>query len=395
MTGSVQTTQMETRRTPGGAAGDHRTPESARWRLLIADDETDLREALCEILAQEGYATTGFNSGFEALQALREHDFDALLTDLTMPGMDGIALLRAGLEIDPDLVGIVMTGQATIQTAVDAMKVGAFDYVLKPFELTPLLQTLARAMEVRRLRREKAQLEQRIAERTVQLEVANRELESFSYSVSHDLRAPLRAIEGFSRALVEHCDAALDVRGRDYVSRIRTATERMKQLIEDLLSLSQVTRSEIRRESVALSELAQKVAEDLQRSQPERRVQFVIAPGVTAQGDTRLLRVALENLLGNAWKFTSRHPQARIEFGVLQQGGETVYYVRDDGAGFEMEYAHRLFGTFQRLHASAEFEGTGIGLATVRRIIHRFGGQVWGEGAVEHGATFYFTLPGE
>ncbi|MDM9581671.1 MULTISPECIES: sensor histidine kinase [unclassified Nostoc] len=236
------------------------------------------------------------------------------------------------------------------------------------------------------------QLEQRVAERTAQLEATNKEMEAFSYSVSHDLRAPLRSIDGFSQALLEDYADKLDALGQNYLQRVRAATQRMAQLIDDLLNLSRLTRSEMRYEKVDLSALVEAIATELHKTQPERQVEFVIAPGLVANGDAHLLRIVLENLLGNAWKFTGKHQKARIEFGLLLQDNTDVYFVRDDGTGFDMAYVEKLFGAFQRLHAMTEFEGTGIGLATVQRIIHRHGGRVWAESAVEQGATFYFTL---
>ncbi len=243
--------------------------------------------------------------------------------------------------------------------------------------------------EIRRLN---AELEQRVRERTAQLEAVNKELESFSYSVSHDLRAPLRSIDGFSQALLEDYTDRLDEQGKDHLKRVRNAAQRMSQLIDDLLILSHMTRSEMKRETVDLSALANTIATELQKAQPERQVEFVIAEGIAVNGDAALLRAVLENLLGNAWKFTSKHPTARIEFGVAQHEGEPVYFIRDDGAGFEMKYADKLFQAFQRLHSPSEFPGTGIGLATVNRIINRHGGRIWAEGEVEKGAVFYFTL---
>jgi signal transduction histidine kinase len=225
-----------------------------------------------------------------------------------------------------------------------------------------------------------------------QLAVANRELEAFSYSVSHDLRAPLRSIDGFSQALLEDYGPHLDAAGQDMLRRVRAGSQRMAQLIDDLLDLSRVTRSELRRELVDLTALARDVAADLRLAQPDRQVEFVVAAGLLAHGDSHLLRLLLENLLGNAWKFTGKHPRARVEFGMIGDGEQRRYFVRDDGAGFDMAYVNKLFGTFQRLHPASEFAGTGIGLATVQRIVHRHGGRVWAEGAVEQGATFYFTL---
>ena len=244
-------------------------------------------------------------------------------------------------------------------------------------------------VEIRKLNE---QLEQRVQRRTAQLNAFNRELEAFSYSVSHDLRAPLRSIDGFSKILLEDYADELDEEGNDYLKRVRAASQRMGQLIDDLLDLSRMTRSEMRRESVDLSDLAKSFAEELKRSQPERRVEFLIEGGLLVEGDKSLLRVVLENLLRNAWKFTGKQTHARIEFGALEQEDKRAYFVRDNGAGFDMAYADKLFGAFQRLHGGSEFEGTGIGLATVQRIIHRHGGRVWAEGRVGYGATFYFTL---
>jgi signal transduction histidine kinase len=226
-----------------------------------------------------------------------------------------------------------------------------------------------------------------------QLHAANAELESFSYSVSHDLRAPLRSIDGFSQALQEDYADKLDEKGKDYLQRVRASSQRMGELIDDLLKLSRVTRGEMRCERVDLTGMALSLAADLQKSAPDREVEFIIADGLTAKGDARLLRIVVDNLLGNAWKYTGKHPRARIEFGFAQNNnGRSAYFVRDDGAGFDMAYADKLFGAFQRLHKQTEFAGTGIGLATVLRIMHRHGGRVWAEGEVEKGATFYFTL---
>ena len=221
---------------------------------------------------------------------------------------------------------------------------------------------------------------------------ANRELESFSYSVSHDLRAPLRGIDGFSRALEEDYGARLDEDARRYITRIRAATRRLGQIIDDLLLLSRVARSEVRRERVDLGALALEVFGALRTAEPHRDVRLFVGEGLVVEADGRLLRLVLENLLGNAWKYTSRRERAHLEFAARNEGGQTVYYVRDDGAGFDMAYADKLFGAFQRLHSASEFPGSGIGLATVARIIGRHGGRVWAQGEPGKGATFYFTL---
>ena len=237
-----------------------------------------------------------------------------------------------------------------------------------------------------------SELERRVAERTAELTVANRELESFASSVSHDLRAPLRGIDGWTQAALEDCGPQLDERGHTYLKRVRSETQRMGELIDGLLELSRVTRAPMKRETVDLTAMVQELEASLRAAQPERAVDFVVAPAMVAMGDAVLLRAVLQNLLGNAWKFTGKRPRARIEVGCTSEPGRTVYHVRDDGAGFDMRYAGKLFAPFQRLHSMEEFPGTGIGLATVQRIIHRHGGKVWAKAEVNQGATFYFTL---
>ena len=236
-------------------------------------------------------------------------------------------------------------------------------------------------------------LERRVIERTAELIAANKELEAFSYSVSHDLRAPLRGIDGFSQALMDRYSDQLEDKAKHYLSRIRAGTQRMGELIDDLLTLSRVTRSEMRRQQVDLSAIATEIITELQQLEPAREVEFAIAPGLIVNGDLQLCRVVLENLLNNAWKFTSAKIQTKIEFNVILQTDATfAYFISDNGAGFDMAYANKLFGAFQRLHSTSQFPGTGIGLATVQRIINRHGGKIWAEATVDQGATFYFTL---
>jgi light-regulated signal transduction histidine kinase (bacteriophytochrome) len=235
-------------------------------------------------------------------------------------------------------------------------------------------------------------LERRVEELTAQLTAANKELESFSYSVSHDLRAPLRGIDGFSQALLEDYSQTLDATGQIHLHRVRSATQRMFLMIDELVSLSRVSHIELRRESVDLSAVALSVIGELKTTSSRPSVQTVISDGLTADGDFALLRIAIAHLIGNAWKFTSKHETARIEVGQYRDGDRPVYFVRDDGAGFDLAHAQRLFGAFQRFHVETEFPGTGIGLATVQRIVHKHGGHIWAEAEIEKGATFYFTL---
>ena len=235
-------------------------------------------------------------------------------------------------------------------------------------------------------------LEDRVEERTVQIAAANKELDAFAYSVSHDLRAPLRGIDGFSQALLEDYGERLDDTAKDYLGRVRAGCLRMGTLIDDMLQLSRLSRGEIHSREVDLSAMAGEIAEELRKSAPARAVAFEIAPGVVVRGDAVLLRAVMDNLLGNSWKFTGKTEGAKIAFGMQEKDGKKVLFVRDNGAGFDMAYADKLFAAFQRLHSLQEFEGTGIGLATVQRIIHRHGGEIWAEGEMGRGATFYFNL---
>ena len=288
--------------------------------------------------------------------------------------------------------------------SVRAPKLGADELGTLTDSFNQMLGRIAQQND--ELQRYAADLERRVEERTHELQerndalrrnaaellAANTELDAFAYSVSHDLRAPLRSIDGFSQILLEDYSGTLDAAGRESLQRVRAASQRMGTLIDDLLKLARVTRVEIRTEDVDLSGMAREIAAELQRATPERLVEFAIAPGLRARGDARLLRVALDNLLRNSWKYTAKQAQPRIEFASIAANGERAFMVRDNGAGFDMQYADKLFGVFQRLHSPAEFEGTGVGLATVRRIITRHGGRIWAEGVVDRGATFYFTL---
>jgi two-component system sensor histidine kinase/response regulator len=383
---------------------------AAPVNILIVDDQPENLVALEAILEHLGQNIVQARSGREALRALLEIDAAVILLDVKMPEMDGFetaALIRERERSRATPI-IFLTAADRNQTLAErGYAVGAVDYLLKPVvpefvrskvavfvELAKKNQLLERQATLLRQGEQAArELAEARAELVADLEHKNRELQTFSYAVSHDLRAPLRRIEGFGRALQESHAAGLDDEGRKFLDRIRGATAHMSELIDAMLHLSRVTRTELREQQVDLSALAAEIAAQLGQSDPSRRAEFVIRPGVEVIGDARLLRTALENLFDNAWKFTASRDPAHIEFGVLNAHAVPVYFVRDDGVGFDMAYRDRLFAPFQRLHSVRDFSGTGVGLATVQRIVERHGGTVWAEAAPEQGATFSFTLP--
>lgn len=384
-------------------------------RLLAVDDSPTYLNELSSLLRTEGYEVVQASSGEEAIELLAVQSIDCVLLDLVMPGLGGRETCRRIKSTPPlrDVPLIMLTALDDRDAMIDGLLAGADDYVSKSSDLQ-VLKARVRAQirrkqfedEHRRMRedllrseldaaetRAARQLAQTKAALVEELERKNKELEAFSYSVSHDLRAPLRSIDGFSQALIEDYAQALDDRGRDYLRRVRAAAQRMGDLIDDLLELSKVSRAELQPSSTDLSAVAEFVAAELARRDPDRSMDLDIAPGLRAFADPRLLRIVLENLLGNAWKFTGKTDSPRIEVGVLEPGDSPVFFVRDNGAGFKMDYAHRLFSPFQRLHGASEFPGTGIGLATVARIVDRHGGRVWAEAAEGSGATIFFTFP--
>src|SRR5882757_2571638 len=384
-------------------------------RILAVDDSVTYLHELAFALRDEGYDVVLAHSGEEAIELLSVQSVDCILLDLLMPGIGGQETCRR-IKASPQLRNtplIMLTAVEDRQTLVAGLGTGADDYIAKSSEFDVLrarIQVQIRRKqfedENRRIREQllrskleaaEARAARELAEAKAmlveELEYKNKELEAFSYSVSHDLRAPLRGIDGFSQALLEDYTDRLDETGQNYLSRIRAAAQRMGQLIDDMLLLSRVGRVQIERERVDLSVMAQAVTDELRRQDPDRRIVLEIQPDLFTQADRGLMRVLLDNLLGNAWKFTARTADARIDFKMQEHETGRVFLLQDNGAGFDMAHAGTLFQPFHRLHAVTDFPGTGIGLATCQRIVDRHGGRIWAEGTVSLGATVFFTIP--
>jgi len=361
--------------------------------LCVDDEEADLR-LLEKLLVPRGYVVVSAADGKEALLKIRSQAIDLVLLDIIMPGMDGFEVCRQIKEDQKfrSIPVIMVTALSAKQDRIRGIEAGAEEFLSKPFDQTEVLARIKILLKMKGLDDGRKLVEEELQRRSVELEAVNKELDAFSHSVSHDLRAPLRAIDGWSLVLLEDYGCQLDEQGRTYLSRVRTETQRMGALVDDLLQLSRMSRTEMCRQPVDMSGIARTLAARLRETAPERTVEFIIQPDLIAQGDAPLLEVALENLLSNAFKFTSNCTQARIEFGRTDGSGTDAFFIRDNGAGFDMAYANKLFGAFQRMHKTSDFPGTGIGLTIVQRIVHRHGGRVWAEAAVDRGAMFYFSL---
>jgi two-component system NtrC family sensor kinase len=401
-------------RTAGAQIAQHGTASLLGPKKILAvdDSETYLQE-LATALRAEGYEVVLARSGEEALQLLAVQAVDCVLLDLIMPGIGGRETCRRvkSVPVMRDIPIVMLTAVEDREAMIEGLGAGADDYIAKSSDFDVLrARVLAqirrkqfadenRVIREKLLRAELDAMEAHTARAVAEaraalveeLEYKNQELESFSHAVAHDLRAPLRSIDSFGLILLEDYADRLDEKGKQCVCYVRESTQHMTQLIDDLLALSRVTRGEFQRVPVDVSAIARTVADRLAQSAPGGQVELVVADGLTAEADGGLLTIVFENLLGNAWKFTGRRDQARIEVGATGEERRT-YFVRDNGAGFDMTQAGKLFGMFQRLHSTAEFEGTGIGLTTVQRVVRRHGGEIWAEGAVGRGATFYFTL---
>jgi two-component system, sensor histidine kinase and response regulator len=367
--------------------------------ILLVDDDATKRFALKAILSPLGEHIVEASSGADALRQLLRGDFAVVLLDVKMPIMDGFETAQLIRQRPKSELTPIIFVTAFDQAETDMGKgydLGAVDFVFAPVTPAILRAKVTVFAELywarEELRRYRSRLETLVAERTTALTSINRELEAFSYSVSHDLRAPLLAFDGLSEELLQGYGGKLDKKAKDYLHRMRRASRRMTSVFDGLQTLFQLTSGEIRRDELDITTLASDVVDEIRTANASRQVEVDIAPNLTAKGDPRLVRILLYNLIGNAWKFTSREGPAHIVVGKEMVEGESRIFVRDNGVGFDMIYAHRLFGAFQRLHSESEFPGTGIGLATARRIVNRHGGRIWAEGAVGEGATFYFVL---
>jgi len=362
--------------------------------VAIADDHSLMRNALAKLINTfEGYSVImEADNGKDLRAKIMKHVIpDIVLLDVNMPEMDGFETASLIRQRDKSrhtpIIFLTALGRSE-EALFKGYDIGAVDYLVKPILPSILKSKVAVFVQ---LKRQSELLEAK----NIELNATIEELEAFSYTVAHDLRAPLARIDGFSQALLEFQNDKLDDEGKRYLQRVRTSAQRMCGLVDELMSLSRVTRAEMRRERVDLSALALSVGADLKQRDLSREMELTVQPDLWASGDAGLLYSALFNLLENAWKFTSKRPSARVEFGAIEKNGTPVYFVRDDGAGFDMACSQRLFQAFQRLHAASEYAGSGIGLATVARIVKRHGGRLWAESGIGRGATFYFSLSPE
>lgn len=367
---------------------------SSMISILYVEDEHGAREIFSQILSLKYPDMLLFQAGngAEGLELFKKHQPDIVITDISMPVMNGIQMSREIKTLKPDTIIVAVTAYSDTSFLLNAIEIGISHYVLKPLDYSKFFSIIDKSIAMIQLERQvKAQeLEKQLW--TEELEAANKELETFSYTVSHDLRRPLTTILGYSQDLLENCAGQFDEQSITSVRIIHREIRRMDAMINSLLEFARLSRRPLNKERVNLGSIASTIALELKVRHPERQGIFNIAEQAQAYGDPVLLNIVLENLIGNAWKYSSTRELAAIEFGIANAEGKPTYYVRDNGVGYDKNQAHRLFGVFQRLHRDEEFDGYGIGLATVQRIIQRHGGSIHAEGEIDNGATFYFTL---
>jgi signal transduction histidine kinase len=371
--------------------------DESRGRLLIVDDESAQLQALCDTLGSDGYITEGFESAQLALRALQQGRHDLLLTDLMMPHMDGIELIVAARQVDPDLGAIIMTGNGTIDTAVQAMQVGALDYILKPFRLNVILPVIARALDLQRLRRENARLLELDRRHAADLAAAYQDMEAFSYSVSHDLRAPLLFVKDFAQRLQDDFGERLGDEGQRIVGIIRDGSRNMDEMVVGLLAFARASRQPLQAQQLDMTPIVKACLADALKTHHggarDHSPQIEVDPLPAALCDSVVIRHVWSNIIGNALKYSARRDPPRIRITGRAEGAEALYTVSDNGVGFDMRHADKLFGVFRRLQNARDFPGTGVGLAIAHRIVQRHGGRIWAESTPEGGSRFSFTLP--
>ncbi len=364
-------------------------------KLVLVDDNPENLRTLKSLLDSEGYACYPAISGQLALDAVYDVEPDLILLDIMMPDMNGYEVCRQ-LKADKATRDIPVLFISALDDSLDKLKafeVGGLDYIPKPFQAEEVLARVKTHISLAKTRQKLADANKKLIKHAFELEMKNKDLNAFSYTVSHDLRAPLRRIDGYSQMLEEDAAESLSQQAREYLERIRFNVKQMGQLIDDMLQLSRVSRTRIAPQNVSLSELAEKINKNLQSSYPAQQPTISIKPGMVAYCDPSLMEIALTNLFDNAWKYSARNDKARIEFGECERQGEKVFYLRDNGIGFDMKYVNKLFQPFQRLHNDSDFEGTGIGLATVAKVIQLHGGEIQVESQPGLGTEFFIKLP--
>jgi signal transduction histidine kinase len=389
--------------------------------ILYVESDLAMFASAAKMLSRNGFILHVAENGREGLRLFSELKPNVVISELNLPGMSGIEMVRQIRQLSPTTPIILLSASFDSERLIELINLGITSFIRKPVVEAELSSAIEKCLTGQLLsgegvteghvdsdvvigingenhdaeediRKINAELEYRLLRRNALLEAAHKELEDFCDAISHDLRGPLARLQGFSQVLLEDYGSKLDPQGQVYLEKIDQTSRQLKRILDALLDLSQLTRKSVAAQEVDLSSIAYAIARQLKNTMPRRKVTFVVTPGVIVKGDASLLRIALENLLGNAWKFTARNEHARIEFGVAGTNGKSVFFVRDNGVGFEISQLNKLFKPFHRIHEEKEFAGSGVGLAAVHRIVKRHGGRIWAEAEEGKGATFYFTL---